>query len=396
MTNSFVADRLMKQLYTSFWLGLTAVLAQTAAAQKVDSVTSYQPGFTGRIELGANLLGPLRLNAQNVILPLSVDFVQRFTTQSREHPASGIHLQAIVDPTPHRMTDVGYARYTLMQTGRLGTNAELFLEGSPVDNLSLNVRGGAGLRFYPLFDDVDTPVHNWRFYDIYEQLLLHFGGGFAYRLRKHTDGKSRGGTWGQLTGSLEYQEHRQDFSTRTEEYYRQNISINTRFTSLQAQLRFTTYVTPKFGIELAGNWYGRPSNDPLTKFYDARLGLVFHCGKQAKGKEDGPESSRVTKKKEAEAIGTIEAAAGRTEAAANRAEAAANSTEAAAGKVEAAVGRVNAAADRAEKAANGMEAKATAAGKAEAKPKPKSSRNNKKGGRDSRRKSSSRTAKRAG
>jgi hypothetical protein len=379
----------MKRLYTLFWLVLTAVLAQTAAAQKLDSVISYQPGFTGRIELGANLLGPLRLNAQNVILPLSVDFVQRFTTQSREHPALGIHLQAIMDPTPHRMIDVGYARYTLMQTGRLGTKAELFLEGSPVDNLSLNVRGGAGLRFYPLFDDVDTPVHNWRFYDMYEQLLLYFGGGFAYRLRKHTDGKSRGGTWGQLTGSLDYQEHRQDFSTRTEEYYRQNISTHTRFASLQAQLRFTTYVTPKFGIELAGNWYGRPSNDPQTKFYDARLGLIFHCGKQAKGQEDSPESSRATKKKQAEAISTIEAAAGRTEAAAGK-------VETAAGKVEAVIGRVNAAAGRAEKAANEMEVKATAVEKAEAKSKPKSSRNNKKGGQDSRRKSSSRTAKRAG
>lgn len=286
-----------------------------------DSATSYLPGATLRIELGANSYGPLTYGNKNLILPLTLDFVQRFTTDNGQRPTSGLRLRAVVDPTRHRMNDSVYADYTLLQTGRLEANIDLFIESSPVADFSLNAHGGAGLRFYPLF----TQQREWQFYETYEQMLLRLGGGFAYRFRTHDGRRS---AWGQLAGNFDYVRHWHDFASRGEGYYRQHIGPELFFSSLQAQLRFTTYIRPRVGIELSTNWYGRPANDTRTKYFDARLGLVFHCGARSFGAVGDPVVKKRRKAEKAEraankATARIEAIALRAEQAATRASTAA-------------------------------------------------------------------------
>ena len=250
--------------------------------------TRFQPGLTGQVELGLNSYGPLVIGNKNLILPLSLTFVQRFTTDNGKQPTSGFRLQAVADPTRHRMLDKEYVRYTLQQKGRFAADLDLFVEGSPVADFSVNAHAGAGLRFYPLFADDDNDKYH--FYETYEQLVLYFGGGFAYRLRRHDSPRT---AWGLLEGGLDYRKNWPNFSTRSLDYYRQEIGPNTRFSSLQAQVAFTGYLTNKTGLQLSGNWYGRPAGDPQTKYFDVRLGIIFHLSKSelVRGRESKPQTA---------------------------------------------------------------------------------------------------------
>lgn len=314
-----------------------------------DSATSYLPGATLRIELGANSYGPLTYGNKNLILPFTLDFVQRFTTDNGQQPTSGLRLRAVLDPTRHRMNDSVYAAYTLLQTGRLEADADLFVESSPVADFSLNAHGGAGLRFYPLF----TQQREWRFYETYEQVLLRLGGGFAYRLRTH-DGRHR--AWGQLAGNFDYVRHWHDFASRGETYYRQHVGPQLFFTSLQAQLRFTIYVRPRVGLELNTNWYGRPADGPQTKYFDARLGVVYHFGARSFGPVVDPLLKRQRRMKNA-----ADKAATRMDNAARRSEQAAKQSQQSQNKAEAAATRSATEANRAATEANRATESATKA-----------------------------------
>ncbi|AII52268.1 hypothetical protein N008_09790 [Hymenobacter sp. APR13] len=239
-------------------------------------LTLFWPGATLAVGVGVNTYGPLRYSNSNLMVPLAVDYIHPITVSTREHPTLGIRLRAATDLTDHRMPDPVYLPYTVQQPGRLALEAGLFLEGSPKPDLSLFVHGSTGLRLYPL---LDAGPERWKVYDTFNQRIALLGAGLGYRIWSQGSEKTSQSNYTQLRGSLDYRRHWHDLSNRTERYYQQYVGPSTRLSSLHAHLGLTTWCKGKTGIELASNWYGRPANDPRTKYYDVRVSVLLRLRK---------------------------------------------------------------------------------------------------------------------
>jgi hypothetical protein len=252
---------------------ILVLITGTTYAQ--DNLGAFQEGVSLRAYGGLNMFGSADVSISNSFSRFDIVYDHLIVKESENNPALGLSLVGNITPFNKGLNDAEYINYNVMQTGTLGFNPSLFIISKPVEDLKVFFSASAGIQYYPLIsnDSID-----WGKLDGFEQRSLGLGLGFEYNNLFRT--------------SIQTFRRWHDFSSRSEAYYQANISEDTNFSNLHYNFTLTPFGTfpynkegknPSKGIfYLFLNWYGGPSSDPRTKFYNIGLGFTATIPKKMK------------------------------------------------------------------------------------------------------------------